>query len=352
MILKQIADKDYLLEQAKFLKKKGFKPGFDGMSAENALMWIEINGAVWAKDIARGRYAPMPASGFRIAKLHGGFRQLAKLTALDSVVQYAIIHAITEQAEVRFSDFSFAYRPGRGVGQVLAQYCTFGNQYSYAARLDPAACFDNIDHSILQAALNEFFSEPKLTELIMKFATVPVVVDGQLAHNDSGKGILQGAPLSPLLCNIYFHQLDRFLERLFGDEDERQIYGQILEKVGKSIEIRIGYFTAPCGDVDDSRSCIAIGKPVFFVSGFPQKAVYLAKPTILVSVGEAELKIICAEKLTAVGTGVCVRCQDQLQMNSSFCRGENCFSAKNANSRTAARLLYRPKSKKYCLYLH
>ena len=42
-ILQEVANKEKLLQQAEELKKKKFSPGFDGMTAEKAYIWFEIN---------------------------------------------------------------------------------------------------------------------------------------------------------------------------------------------------------------------------------------------------------------------------------------------------------------------
>jgi len=42
-ILQEVANKEKLLQRAKELKKKKFSPGFDGMTAEKAYIWFEIN---------------------------------------------------------------------------------------------------------------------------------------------------------------------------------------------------------------------------------------------------------------------------------------------------------------------
>lgn len=212
-MLRTIASKDSLTAQAQLLKANGkFKPGFDNMTAASALLWVEINCARLTRDILKGRYAPMPAAGFRSAKKNGGYRRFVRLTALDRIVQGSILDAVRETVEARFSDASFAYRSDRGVAAALQRYCTLASEYAYAATLDPAACFDNIDHEVLSQALDTFGMPEDVTALMMKFVRMPVMEDDKIIAHE--KGLLQGAPLSPLLCNIYFDSMDKHLEQL------------------------------------------------------------------------------------------------------------------------------------------
>ena len=209
-MLEKICDKNSLSEYARALAGRGFKPGFDNMTAEALVIWLEINGDVLVRDLLHGRYKPMPAIGFHVAKKHGGHRSISRLTALDTVIQQALLDAVCEEAERQFSPRSHAYRKGRGVSTAVAQYCAEGMAHSFASKLDPAACFDNIDHGVLRSAVADFFGEEALTRLIMRCAEMPVMIEGEL--HQTHRGILQGAPLSALLCNIYFHSLDLFLE--------------------------------------------------------------------------------------------------------------------------------------------
>ncbi len=71
-ILQEVANKEKLLQQAEELKKKKFSPGFDGMPAEKAYIWFEINSKKEIKEIADGNYEPMPVVGFNTAKKNGG----------------------------------------------------------------------------------------------------------------------------------------------------------------------------------------------------------------------------------------------------------------------------------------
>ena len=42
-MINAVADKDMLIEQARLLGKRGFRPGFDNMMPQAAELWIAIN---------------------------------------------------------------------------------------------------------------------------------------------------------------------------------------------------------------------------------------------------------------------------------------------------------------------
>lgn len=207
---KDIITKERLIETAKTLSKEKFKPGYDGMSMQGAHAWMTVNGDRICRDIFNGYYLPMPAVGFRVAKVGGGFRQLARLTAIDTVIQTLLKDCLSQEAEKHFSDHSFAYRKGRGVHSALQRYVDLAGRYKLASTVDIRSCFSDIDHHKLEGAITDFFHDSKLCELMIKLAKTPIYIDDGI--NEPAKGILQGMPLAPLMCNLYFHSLDLFLE--------------------------------------------------------------------------------------------------------------------------------------------
>ena len=191
--------------------KKKFSPGFDKMTAEAASVWLKINGVKLCKQLNSGKYEPLPAQGFTTAKMEGGYRSLAKLTAIDTIVQDVILEKLFAECEKRFSEHSHAYRKGRGTGTALSAYCKYATDFMFASKTDLKSCYDNIDHMILEKDLTEFFSSKKTVGLLMSYARMPVITDGELRQRE--RGILQGAPISGMLCNIYLHGLDMELEQ-------------------------------------------------------------------------------------------------------------------------------------------
>lgn len=235
---KQIANKEILLNKAELLKKRDFKPGSDGMTASGVALWIEINGKRLCRELEKGDYEPMPATAFRIAKKGGSYRRISKLTAIDTVIQYAVIDAINTRCEERFSPKSFAYREGRGLGAAVELFCENARSYRFAAKIDPSSCFDNIDYDILRKSVFSVVEDEKTVDLIMQFAKTPFIENGEVVQPQ--KGILQGAPLSPLLCNIYLHNLDMFLEaqgiEFIRYADDVVIFSNSLDSIRKGSE--------------------------------------------------------------------------------------------------------------------
>lgn len=209
-----ILNLDLFLENAQLLKNKKFKAGADRMTADEAYSWLQINGAQLLRQLKRGTYEPAAALAYPIAKQNGGYRRVAKLTAMDTIIQHVMMDVVSPYLEKQFSDSSHAYRKNRSVETAVNQYCTYGTKYAVAVKIDPVSCFDNVNHALLNQMLNEMIGDEKLVALMMEYVGMPILSEGEMLYPE--KGILQGAPISNLFCNIYLHKLDVYLE-------ERQI---------------------------------------------------------------------------------------------------------------------------------
>lgn len=204
-------DREMQIRLAAELAGENFAPGSDGVTARENLTDITINGQYLADSLADGTYTPKPATAFFHAKKNGKERRLVRLSAVDAVVQRAAAEVLRPSFAEKVSEYSFAYISGRGTTAAVSQYICHALVYEKSEKLDPVSCYDNIDRGVLLSALAGFTDNPMLVRLVENLIQTPVVSESGISVD--GKGILQGAPLSPMLCNIYFHGLDMLLER-------------------------------------------------------------------------------------------------------------------------------------------
>src|SRR5439155_2522812 len=72
---------------------------------------------------------------------------------------------------------------------------------------DIANCFEAIPHSGLMSAIEERVSDRNLLKLLRAMLRAGVMADGAVRRDVAGTP--QGGVLSPVLCNVYLHRLDR-----------------------------------------------------------------------------------------------------------------------------------------------
>ncbi len=135
---------------------------------------------------------------------------LHKFCVMDSAVQKALARNISDSLNHLFSKQSFAFQKNKGVEDAVAQYADFAKQHSYVTKIDPIACYDNIDRDVLQRVLPNFIDDSNMISVINSFVYAPIIDEKGITVNKTG--ILQGSSLGPVLCNIYFDSLDKLLE--------------------------------------------------------------------------------------------------------------------------------------------
>src|SRR6516165_7409309 len=162
-----------------------------------------------AVELRDGRWRPLPAR--RVFILKPGREELRPLSipaVRDRIVQTAVKLVIEPVFEADFLPCSFGFRPKRSQHdalQVLIDQSWKGRRWVLES--DIANCFEAIPHSGLLAAVEERVSDRNLLKLLRAMLRAGVMADGAV-HRDV-TGTPQGGVISPVLCNVYLHRLDR-----------------------------------------------------------------------------------------------------------------------------------------------
>jgi group II intron reverse transcriptase/maturase len=163
-----------------------------------------------ATDLRDGRYRPLPARRVFIPKpgRPDERRPLSIPSVRDRIVQAAVKIVLEPVFEADMLPCSFGFRPRRGAHdglQVLIDESWRGRRW--VVETDVAHCFEAIPIEKLMQAIEERVCDRSVLKLLRVILRAGVVEDGTVRRSVTGTP--QGGPLSPLLCNIYLHRLDR-----------------------------------------------------------------------------------------------------------------------------------------------
>lgn len=195
-------------------------PGIDGISKadlKTPKQQSEFIACLQA-DLKTGSYQPMPVRRAWIPKPGKSERRgLGIPTIRDRVVQEMLRMLMEPIWESDFINCSNGFRPKRRTMDCIREFysrVTLSDKYFWTIEGDIRKCFDRINHTILLKLIRQRIADQRILNLVDAFLTAGVM-DNALFH-DTPEGTPQGGILSPLLANIYLHQLDRWWWNKFG----------------------------------------------------------------------------------------------------------------------------------------
>ena len=205
----------YIIAYERIKSKPGnMTPGTDGETLDGFSLET-IRKIIEAMRSESFQFKPVRQSF--IPKANGKRRKLGIPSATDKVVQqaiYMILEAIYDSHHTPyFQETSHGFRPNHSCHTALREIRDNWLGVNWFVEGDIRACFDEVDHQTLVTILRKKIKDERFLNLIWKLLSAGYM-DLHGARKDSLVGTPQGSIASPILANVYLHELDEFVETL------------------------------------------------------------------------------------------------------------------------------------------
>lgn len=201
-----------MLERAFWKLNPHSSPGIDRVTWQAYERDLEENLEVLHEELVSKTYRPMPVVRRWIPKSNGELRPLGLPALADKIVQRAVATLLEQIYEADFCEFSYGFRPGRKAHDALhASRQGLLSRVHCVIDCDISSFFDNLQHDELLAILRKRVNDGRLLELIEMWLVAGIMDGKEMVFPE--KGSPQGSVISPLLANVYLHEvLDTWFE--------------------------------------------------------------------------------------------------------------------------------------------
>ena len=267
--LAHVMDVDFLREAYQRTRKDS-APGIDGVTAQDYAEHLDENLRDLHERLRSGRYQAPPVKRHWLVKADGSQRPIGLPTFEDKIVQRAVTMVLGAIYEEDFHEFSHGFRPGHSTHQALSalrEQCR-EQRINWIVDADVSGFFDNLDHGRLQEFLQHRVRDGSILRLIGKWLHAGVMEGETFLQAETGSP--QGAVISPLLGNVFLHQV-------LDDWYEHTVKPRLK---GRSFLVRYGDdFVLGCELETDARRIMAVLPKRFARFGLtihPQKTALVA----------------------------------------------------------------------------
>ncbi|MEU9383311.1 group II intron reverse transcriptase/maturase [Streptomyces sp. NPDC048279] len=180
-------------------------PGVDGQSIEDFEKDLKSNlYKVWNR-MSSGSYFPPPVRAVEIPKPHGGGTRMLGIPAVaDRVAQTVVARHLMRRVESVFHPDSYGYRPGRAALDAVGKCRERCWKRNWVVEFDIRKFFDSVPWDLLVKAVEIHTDAVWVKLYVRRWLAAPLVMpDGTLHQRE--RGTPQGAPVSPVLANLFLH---------------------------------------------------------------------------------------------------------------------------------------------------
>jgi group II intron reverse transcriptase/maturase len=195
-----------------YANKGAITPGVDGVTLDG---FSEERVAAIIARLKKGTYRFQPTRRVYIPKKNGKKRPLGISSGDDKLVQEVVRIILERIYEPIFEETSHGFRPGHSPHTALTQIGEQWHGIKWLVDMDIRDYFTTINHELLMSFLAKKIEDKRFLCLIQAMLDAGYLEEW--SYHTTYSGVPQGSIVSPVLANVYLHELDLFMKNLKKD---------------------------------------------------------------------------------------------------------------------------------------
>lgn len=215
-------DLEWMYEAYRKTRRTG-STGVDEVTAEEYEKDLDGNLQSLLERFKSGKYFAPPVKRGYVPKDDGHLRPIGIPALEDKILQRAVVMLLTPLYEQDFHECSYGFRPDRSVHQALEALWKMVMKMGgcWVLEVDIKSFFDTVKREHVREFLRKRVRDGVLLRIIGKWLKAGVFEDGAIHYPEEGTP--QGGVISPLISNVYLHEV---LDVWFEEEVKPRLEGQ------------------------------------------------------------------------------------------------------------------------------
>src|SRR5713226_2049659 len=192
-----------------YANKGAITPGVDEVTLDG---FSEERVASIITRLKNGTYRFQPTRRVYIPKKSGKKRPLGISSGDDKLVQEVVRIILERIYEPIFKDTSHGFRPGHSPHTALTQMSEQWSSIKWLVDMDIRDYFTTINHELVMRLLAKKIEDTRFLRLIRAMLDAGYLEEW--TYHTTYSGVPQGSIVSPVLANVYLHELDIFMKSM------------------------------------------------------------------------------------------------------------------------------------------
>lgn len=272
----QFIDESNLYAAYQRVLEKKTRGGIDQVSVDDFAKSHQANLRKLRLELESQQYTPEPVQAVAIPKFNekNEYRQLGLPTVRDKIVQTAMLQVVEPLAEKLFLDTSYGYRKNKGHAKAIRRVEHYLSSKSlWVVHQDVDNFFDTLDHDrLLRIFARLVNNDQQMIDVVALWCRSGIVAKSGNWRNVE-TGVRQGQVMSPLLANLYLHDLDVHVQEkgwnwvryaddylaLVQEESQAQVADiEIKRFLREELHLRLNVNAEPVNSLDKGFSFLGV----------------------------------------------------------------------------------------------